>query len=70
MIRNYDFDKDGKLNIAEYKQYLTESEDGEEKGEKEEKEELMGTMEKVVELDGENEDENDVVFVISSLKEN
>ena len=28
VITNYDFDKDGKLNMAEYKQYLTESEEG------------------------------------------
>ena len=27
MIENYDFDKDGKLNMAEYKQYVTENEE-------------------------------------------
>ena len=31
MIEDYDFDKDGKLNMAEFKQYLTESEEGGEK---------------------------------------
>ena len=39
MIEDYDFDKDGKLNMAEYKQYLTESEEGAEKVEEEEKQE-------------------------------
>ena len=39
MIQDYDFDKDGNLNMAEFKQYLTESEEGAEKVEEEEKQE-------------------------------
>ena len=31
VIEDYDFDKDGKLNLAEYKQYLTESEESADK---------------------------------------
>ena len=50
MIENYDFDKDGKLNMAEYKQYLTESEEGTEKAKEEEN---------VVQQD----EEDEVVFV-------
>ena len=48
MIEDYDFDKDGKLNMAEFKQYLTESEEGAEKVEEEEKQEEQETEDEVV----------------------
>ena len=48
MIEDYDFDKDGKLNMAEFKQYLTESEEGAEKVEEEEKQEEQETEDEEV----------------------
>ena len=56
VIDDYDFDKDGKLNMAEYKQYLIHSEDGDETIEDKKKVGEKKTTE-------EDEEDDEVVFV-------
>ena len=65
MITNYDFDKDGKLNMAEYKQYLTESEEGDGmEVKKEDNEEKGKQIESKKNKEEKTEDEDDVVFIV------